>query len=124
MTVRTISAEMMRTVLTSIILFVTFKPQSLHRHPFKTLSTSLVSIFECIGHCFNSIPFLTGCCCGTNVNCNNGVCSVSCSGNNNINNNHNNKKLSVTLRITTGSCKCQEGFMADVDKLGKLQCIR
>ena len=45
---------------------------------------------------------------GQNVNCNNGVCTVSCSSNNNNNNNNNNN--GKRLKRSTSSCKCSKGY--------------
>ena len=57
---------------------------------------------------------------GTNVNCVDGVCSVTCSGSgNNNNNNINGKSQSI------GQCSCREGFTARFDKSGDLaECVK
>ena len=57
---------------------------------------------------------------GTNTNCNNGVCTVTCSGNNNNNNNNNGRQA----REAEGVCQCEPGYKHLNDKSGLLmECL-
>ena len=50
---------------------------------------------------------------GTNTNCNNGVCTITCSGSNNNNNNNNNGRV---VREAGGMCGCKPGYRPVLDK--------
>ena len=126
--------------IVEVMHIVRSKVRSHKRRPLFKLQ--LMNSVSCISLNFSTHFFkFSDCCCGTNINCLNGDCTVSCSGGNN-NNNNNNKVVRApaysrsnnnnnnnfnpsgqSQSSSRGSCICNAGFESIADKNGGIQCV-
>lgn len=124
--------------IVEVMHIVRSKVRSHKRRPLFKLQ--LMNLVSCTSLNF-STHFIADCCCGTNINCLNGDCTVACSGGNN-NNNNNNRVVRVpadsrsnnnnnnninpaanSQSSSKGFCICNTGFESITDKNGGIQCV-